>query len=89
MATVTLTFKGEITLPGPLREALGLAPGARLQACSQGPCGGHASTLAAGPAEDRGRSGVNKLGNPLTGRTPTLGEKQPILPIRAAMSPLG
>ena len=32
MATVTLTSKGQLTLPRPLRDALGLAPGARLQA---------------------------------------------------------
>jgi antitoxin PrlF len=32
MATVTLTSKGQLTLPRQLREALGLAPGARLQA---------------------------------------------------------
>lgn len=32
MATVTLTSKGQLTLPQQLREALGLAPGARLQA---------------------------------------------------------
>jgi antitoxin PrlF len=32
MTTVTITSKGQITLPRPLRDALGLAPGARLQA---------------------------------------------------------
>jgi len=32
MATVTLTSKGQLTLPRPMRDALGLAPGARLQA---------------------------------------------------------
>lgn len=32
MATVTLTSKGQLTIPRQLREALGLAPGARLQA---------------------------------------------------------
>jgi antitoxin PrlF len=32
MATVTLTSKGQLTLPRKLRDALGLAPGARLQA---------------------------------------------------------
>jgi AbrB family looped-hinge helix DNA binding protein len=32
MITVTLTSKGQLTLPRPLRDALGLAPGARLQA---------------------------------------------------------
>ena len=32
MTTVTLTSKGQLTLPRPLRDALGLAPGARLQA---------------------------------------------------------
>ena len=32
MNTVTLTSKGQLTIPRPLREALGLAPGARLQA---------------------------------------------------------
>ena len=32
MATVTLTSKGQLTLPRQLRNALGLAPGARLQA---------------------------------------------------------
>ncbi len=32
MFTVTLTSKGQLTLPRPLRDALGLAPGARLQA---------------------------------------------------------
>ena len=32
MATVTLTSKGQLTLPRQLRDALGLAPGARLQA---------------------------------------------------------
>jgi AbrB family looped-hinge helix DNA binding protein len=32
MITVTLTSKGQLTIPRPLRDALGLAPGARLQA---------------------------------------------------------
>jgi antitoxin PrlF len=32
MATVTLTSKGQLTIPRQLRDALGLAPGARLQA---------------------------------------------------------
>jgi antitoxin PrlF len=32
MTTVTLTSKGQLTLPRPIRDALGLAPGARLQA---------------------------------------------------------
>jgi AbrB family looped-hinge helix DNA binding protein len=32
MTTVTLTSKGQLTLPRPLRDALGLAPGAKLQA---------------------------------------------------------
>ena len=32
MTTITLTSKGQLTLPRPLRNALGLAPGARLQA---------------------------------------------------------
>jgi AbrB family looped-hinge helix DNA binding protein len=32
MATVTLTSKGQLTIPRKLREALGLAPGAKLQA---------------------------------------------------------
>ena len=32
MATVTLTAKGQLTIPRQLRDALGLAPGARLQA---------------------------------------------------------
>ena len=32
MTTVTLTSKGQLTIPRPLRDALGLAPGARLQA---------------------------------------------------------
>jgi AbrB family looped-hinge helix DNA binding protein len=32
MNTVTLTSKGQLTIPRPLRDALGLAPGARLQA---------------------------------------------------------
>lgn len=32
MATVTLTSKGQLTLPRQLRDALGLMPGARLQA---------------------------------------------------------
>ena len=32
MATVTVTSKGQLTLPRQLRDALGLAPGARLQA---------------------------------------------------------
>ncbi len=32
MATVTLTNKGQLTIPRQLRDALGLAPGARLQA---------------------------------------------------------
>ncbi len=32
MTTVTLTSKGQLTLPRPLRDALGLTPGARLQA---------------------------------------------------------
>ena len=32
MATVTLTSKGQLTIPRQLREALGLAPGAKLQA---------------------------------------------------------
>jgi antitoxin PrlF len=32
MDTVTLTSKGQLTIPRQLREALGLAPGARLQA---------------------------------------------------------
>lgn len=31
MATVTLTSKGQLTIPRQLRDALGLAPGARLQ----------------------------------------------------------
>ena len=30
--TSTLTSKGQLTIPRPLRDALGLAPGARLQA---------------------------------------------------------
>jgi len=32
MNTVTLTTKGQLTIPRPLRDALGLAPGAKLQA---------------------------------------------------------
>ena len=32
MTIVTLTSKGQLTLPRPLRDALGLTPGARLQA---------------------------------------------------------
>ena len=32
MAIITLTSKGQITIPRSLRESLGLAPGARLQA---------------------------------------------------------
>jgi antitoxin PrlF len=32
MDTVTLTSKGQLTIPRQLREALGLAPGSRLQA---------------------------------------------------------
>jgi len=32
MTTVTLTSKGQLTIPRSLRDALGLAPGARLQA---------------------------------------------------------
>jgi len=32
MTIVTLTSKGQLTIPRPLRDALGLAPGARLQA---------------------------------------------------------
>lgn len=32
MTTVTLTSKGQLTIPRQLRDALGLAPGARLQA---------------------------------------------------------
>ena len=32
MTTITLTAKGQHTLPRPLRDALGLAPGAKLQA---------------------------------------------------------
>ena len=32
MTTVTLTSKGQLTLPRPLLDALGLVPGARLQA---------------------------------------------------------
>jgi len=32
MATVTLTSKGQLTRPRQLRDALGLTPGARLQA---------------------------------------------------------
>jgi antitoxin PrlF len=32
MVTVTLTSKGQLTIPRQLREALGLAPGAKLQA---------------------------------------------------------
>jgi bifunctional DNA-binding transcriptional regulator/antitoxin component of YhaV-PrlF toxin-antitoxin module len=32
MATVTITSKFQLTLSRPLRDALGLAPGARLQA---------------------------------------------------------
>ena len=32
MAIVTLTSKGQLTIPRQLRDALGLAPGARLQA---------------------------------------------------------
>ena len=32
MDTVTLSSKGQLTIPRQLREALGLAPGARLQA---------------------------------------------------------
>jgi AbrB family looped-hinge helix DNA binding protein len=32
MATVTLTSKGQLTIPRQLRDALGLAPGAQLQA---------------------------------------------------------
>ena len=36
MNTVTLTSKGQLTIPRPLRDALGLAPGARLQASIDG-----------------------------------------------------
>jgi len=36
MTTVTLTSKGQLTIPRPLRDALGLAPGARLQASIDG-----------------------------------------------------
>ena len=32
VTTVTLTSKGQLTLPRPIRDALGLAPGAKLQA---------------------------------------------------------
>jgi bifunctional DNA-binding transcriptional regulator/antitoxin component of YhaV-PrlF toxin-antitoxin module len=32
MTTVSLTSKGQLTLPRPLRDALGLAPGAKFQA---------------------------------------------------------
>lgn len=32
MVTVTLTSKGQLTIPRQLRDALGLAPGAKLQA---------------------------------------------------------
>ena len=32
MDTVTLSSKGQLTIPRQMREALGLAPGARLQA---------------------------------------------------------
>jgi antitoxin PrlF len=32
MNTVTLTSKGQLTIPRALRDALGLAPGSRLQA---------------------------------------------------------
>ncbi len=32
MATVTITSKGQLTIPRQLRDALGLSPGARLQA---------------------------------------------------------
>ena len=32
MTTITLTSKGRLTIPRSLREALGLTPGARLQA---------------------------------------------------------
>lgn len=32
MNTLTLTSKGQLTIPRALRDALGLAPGARLQA---------------------------------------------------------
>jgi AbrB family looped-hinge helix DNA binding protein len=32
MTTVTLSSKGQLTIPRQLRQALGLAPGARLQA---------------------------------------------------------
>ena len=32
MSTVTLTSKGQLTIPRQLRDALGLAPGDRLQA---------------------------------------------------------
>jgi AbrB family looped-hinge helix DNA binding protein len=32
MTTVTLTSKGQLTIPRQLRDALGLAPGSRLQA---------------------------------------------------------
>lgn len=32
MDTVTLSSKGQLTIPRQIREALGLAPGARLQA---------------------------------------------------------
>ena len=32
MNTVTLTSKGQLTIPRAMRDALGLAPGARLQA---------------------------------------------------------
>jgi AbrB family looped-hinge helix DNA binding protein len=36
MTTVTLTSKGQLTIPRQLREALGLATGARLQASIDG-----------------------------------------------------
>ena len=32
MTTITLSSKGQLTIPRQLRQALGLAPGARLQA---------------------------------------------------------
>jgi hypothetical protein len=35
MSAVTLTSKGQLTLPRPLRDALGLAPGARGPASGQ------------------------------------------------------
>ena len=36
MTTITLTSKGQLTIPRQLREALGLAAGARLQASIDG-----------------------------------------------------